>query len=76
MRYIRAIGQYWDRAGYRSAWLMLALILGLALQFAAGQEVLVPRPDGQSGKFFAFGLADVLSRDLRPNLCALDRFRE
>jgi hypothetical protein len=55
---------------------MLALILGLALQFAAGQEVLVPRPDGQSGKFFAFGLADVLSRDLRPNLCALDRFRE
>ena len=30
---------------------------------------------GQRGKFFAFGLADVLSRDLRPSLCALDRSR-
>ena len=30
---------------------------------------------GQRGKFFAFGLADVLSRDLRPSLCAPDRSR-
>jgi hypothetical protein len=27
---------------------------------------------GERGKFFAFGLRDVLSRDLRPSLCALD----
>ncbi len=27
---------------------------------------------GQRGKIFAFGLAEVLSRDLRPSLCALD----
>ncbi len=25
---------------------------------------------GQRWKFFAFGLADILSRDLRPSLCA------
>jgi len=30
---------------------------------------------GQRGKVFAFGLADILSRDLRPSLCALDRSR-
>ena len=30
---------------------------------------------GQCWKFFAFGLADILSRDLRPSLCALDRSR-
>ena len=30
---------------------------------------------GQRGEFFAFGLSDVLSRDLRPSLCALDRSR-
>ena len=30
---------------------------------------------GQCGKFFAFGLADVLSRDLRPSLCAPDGSR-
>jgi hypothetical protein len=27
---------------------------------------------GQGGKVFALGLADILSRDLRPSLCALD----
>jgi hypothetical protein len=31
---------------------------------------------GQRGKFLAFGLADILSRDLRPSLCALDGTRE
>ena len=31
---------------------------------------------GQCWEFFAFGLADILSRDLRPSLCALDGFRE
>jgi hypothetical protein len=31
---------------------------------------------GQGGKFLAFGLADILSRDLWPSLCALDGFRE
>jgi hypothetical protein len=31
---------------------------------------------GQRGQFFAFCLADVLSRDLWPSLCAPDRFRE
>jgi len=31
---------------------------------------------GQRGKLFAFGLGNVLSRDLRPSLCALDGFRE
>jgi hypothetical protein len=31
---------------------------------------------GERGKFFAFGLGDVLSRDLRPSLCALDVIRE
>ena len=31
---------------------------------------------GQCGKFFAFGLVDVLSRDLRPSLCAPDGIRE
>jgi hypothetical protein len=31
---------------------------------------------GQRGKVFAFGLTDVLSRDLRPSLCALDRVRQ
>ena len=30
---------------------------------------------GQRREFFAFGLVDVLSRDLRPSLCALDGFR-
>jgi len=30
---------------------------------------------GQGGKVFAFGLADILSRDLRPSLCALDGIR-
>ena len=30
---------------------------------------------GQCGEFFAFRLTDVLSRDLRPSLCALDGFR-
>jgi hypothetical protein len=30
---------------------------------------------GERRKFFAFGLGDVLSRDLRPSLCALDRSR-
>jgi hypothetical protein len=31
---------------------------------------------GQRGKVFAFGLSDVLSRDLRPSLCALDVIRQ
>lgn len=31
---------------------------------------------GQCGEFFAFGLADILSRDLRPSLYALDVIRE
>ena len=31
---------------------------------------------GQRGKLFAFGLADILSRDLWPSLCALDGIRE
>ena len=31
---------------------------------------------GQRGKVFAFGLADILSRDLWPSLCALDVIRE
>jgi len=31
---------------------------------------------GQRGKVFAFGLADILSRDLRSSLCALDVCRE
>ncbi len=30
---------------------------------------------GQCWEFFAFGLTDVLSRDLRPSLCALDGIR-
>jgi hypothetical protein len=30
---------------------------------------------GQCGEFFAFGLRDVLSRDLRPSLCAPDGSR-
>lgn len=30
---------------------------------------------GQSWKLFSFGLSYVLSRDLRPSLCALDRSR-
>ena len=30
---------------------------------------------GQYWEFFAFGLADILSRDLRPSLCALDGCR-
>jgi hypothetical protein len=30
---------------------------------------------GECGEFFAFGLADVLSRDLRPSLCAPDGSR-
>ena len=30
---------------------------------------------GQCWEFFAFGLADILSRDLRPSLCALDGIR-
>jgi hypothetical protein len=30
---------------------------------------------GQAGEFLAFGLTDILSRDLRPSLCALDGFR-
>jgi hypothetical protein len=29
----------------------------------------------QCRQFLAFGLANVLSRDLRPSLCALDRSR-
>jgi hypothetical protein len=31
---------------------------------------------GKSGKFFALRLGNVLSRDLRPSLCALDVIRE
>ena len=31
---------------------------------------------GQCGEFLAFGLADILSRDLRPSLCALVVIRE
>src|SRR5580698_2132659 len=31
---------------------------------------------GQRGKVFAFGLTNVLSRDLWPSLCALDVIRE
>ena len=31
---------------------------------------------GQGWEFLAFGLADILSRDLRPSLCALDVCRE
>jgi hypothetical protein len=31
---------------------------------------------GQRGKVFAFGLTDVLSRDLRPSLCAPDVIRD
>ena len=30
----------------------------------------------EGGQFFAFGLADILSRDLRPSLCAPVGFRE
>jgi hypothetical protein len=30
---------------------------------------------GQGGEVFAFGLADILSRDLRPSLCAPDASR-
>ena len=31
---------------------------------------------GQRRKVFAFGLCNVLSRDLRPSLCVLDGIRE
>jgi hypothetical protein len=31
---------------------------------------------GQRRKVFAFGLGNVLSRDLRPSLCALDVIRQ
>jgi hypothetical protein len=31
---------------------------------------------GQRGQFLAFGLADRLSRDLRPSLCVLDGCRQ
>jgi hypothetical protein len=31
---------------------------------------------GQCWEFFAFGLTDVLSRDLRPSLCAPDGIRK
>ena len=31
---------------------------------------------GQRGEVFAFGLADILSRDLRPSLCAPDVIRQ
>jgi hypothetical protein len=31
---------------------------------------------GQRWKLFAFGLSNVLSRDLRPSLCVLDGIRE
>jgi len=31
---------------------------------------------GQRWEFFAFGLGDILSRDLRPSLCALDGCRQ
>jgi hypothetical protein len=31
---------------------------------------------GEGGEFLAFGLADILSRDLRPSLCAPDRCRQ
>ena len=31
---------------------------------------------GQCWEFFAFGLGNVLSRDLRPSLCAPDGFRQ
>jgi hypothetical protein len=31
---------------------------------------------GQGWEFFAFGLTDILSRDLRLSLCALDVIRE
>lgn len=35
----------------------------------------IPVYFGQGGKVFAFGLADILSRDLWPSLCALDVIR-
>jgi hypothetical protein len=58
MKYTRAISPYWGRPGHRSAWWMPALILGLALQFAAAQEMVVPRPDGQEKPRIAFDQID------------------
>ena len=52
-----------------------------ALRFDEPKKALTVAADialhfGQCREFFALGLRDVLSRDLRPSLCALDVCRE
>jgi hypothetical protein len=49
--------------GFHELYHPFAVIANIALHF------------GQGWKVFALGLVDVLSRDLRPSLCALDGFR-
>jgi len=46
------------------------------LKKAVAVSAHVPVDFGQCWEFFAFGLTDVLSRDLRPSLCALDGCRQ
>ncbi len=56
MKYTRS--QHWDRADHGAAGLMIALILSLALQFAAAQEMVVTRPDAQQKPGIAFDQID------------------
>jgi hypothetical protein len=58
MKCIRAVNQYRDRAGDRSAWLMLAVIVCLLSQFAASQEVAGPPPGAQEKPGLAFDQID------------------
>lgn len=57
MNHSRAANQYRDRAGHKSAWLLLALMVCLALRFAASQEAIGP-PDGPVTPGIAFDQID------------------
>ena len=57
MNYSRAINENRDRAGHKSRWLLLALIVGLPLQVATSQEA-IGRLDGQVRPGIAFDQID------------------
>lgn len=58
MKYSHHVSQYRDRAGHRSTWLILALIVGLLPRFAASQEVIGPPQDRQAKPGIAFDQID------------------
>jgi hypothetical protein len=58
MKSSHAVNQYRNRAGHRSAWLILALIVGLPVRSAVSQQVIGLPADGQEKTGIAFDQID------------------